>query len=75
MSVLISRGGIELNGTTAVNITIPDITLDCRIILRSISDRMVGMVIVSAITVGVGFSLASTSPSDIGQTVMFDVIR
>ena len=75
MSELIARGGIELNGTERVTVTIPEITADCRVILRSISDRMTGLVIVSELTIGSGFSLASTSPADVGQTVMFDVVR
>lgn len=75
MSQLVARGGIELNGTERVTATIPDITADCRVILRSVSDRMTGIVIVSEITIGHGVSLASTSPADVGQTVMFDVVR
>lgn len=75
MAELIARGGIELNGTQRVTVRIPEITADCKIILRSVSDKMTGIVIVSEISVGEGFSLALTSPADIGQTVMFDVVR
>ena len=74
MDILV-RGGIELNGTARVTVTVPEITLTARIRLQSVSGPMNGTIVVSEITPGVGFSLASTSDQDKGQTVMFDVIR
>lgn len=69
----IATGGTELNGINRVEIPIPAITLDCKIVLRSVSAAMKGVVVVSEITAHEGFALSSTSPEDVGMTVYFDV--
>lgn len=73
MSVLVT-GGIELNGTERVEIPVPAITGDNKILLKSVSAAMKGIVVVSEITPGVGFGLSSTSADDVGMTVYFDVL-
>lgn len=73
MSVLVT-GGIELNGTERVEIPVPAITGDSKILLKSVSTAMKGIVVVSEITPGVGFGLSSTSADDVGMTVYFDVL-
>ena len=66
-------GSIALAGTSRAEISIPSITLEHKIRLKTVSAAMTGVVVVSEITPGAGFALSSTSPNDVGMLVYFDV--
>lgn len=74
MLVLVSSG-IELNGLMRVSIPVPSIQASSRLVLKGCSAALSGTLIVSEIIPGVGVGLSSTSPSDVGQTVYFDVVE
>lgn len=72
MEILVS-GSIELNGKTRAQVTVPEITIAHKVFLKMVSSAMKGTVVLSEITPGEGFGLASTSSDDIGMIVYFDV--
>jgi hypothetical protein len=74
MSVVIS-GSVELNGTTRVEITSDLVTSTCRVSLKGSSGQLVGTIVISEITPGVGFGLSSTDPADTGVIVYFDILE
>ena len=74
MSRLVT-GGIELQGLRSVAVTIPDVKPYHQVVLKGVSAPLVGTVILSEITSGVGFDVSSTSPNDAGKTVYFDVVE
>jgi hypothetical protein len=74
MSIHVS-GGVELDGLMRVNVSAPSITPYCQILLKGVSGPISGSIILSEIINQVGFGISSTSPTDVGQTVYFDVIE
>ena len=74
MLVLVSSG-IELNGLMRVSIPCPSILASSRLVLKGVSASLAGTLIVSEIVPGVGIGLSSTSPTDVGQTVYFDIVE
>jgi hypothetical protein len=74
MLVLISSG-IELNGLMRVTIPCDSIQASSRLVLKGVSAALAGTIIVSDIVPGVGVGLSSTSPTDVGQTVYFDIVE
>jgi hypothetical protein len=74
MSVILS-GSITLNGKVRAEIISDKITLTSRVFLKGLSGPIKGTIVISEMTVGVGFGLSSTSEEDINVIVYFDVIE
>ena len=74
MSVVIS-GSVELNGTTRVEIISDLVTSTCHVSLNGSSGPLVGTIVISEITPGVGFGLSSTSENDVNVILYFDVLE
>ena len=74
MSVVID-GSVELRGTERVAIRSDRITATCSVVIKSCTVQLVGQLIISELTPGVGFGLSSTSPEDVKRIVYFDVVE
>jgi len=74
MSIVID-GSIELKGTERVAIRSDRITATCRVVVKSCTVQLVGQLVISELTPGVGFGLSSTSPEDVKRIVYFDVVE
>ena len=74
MSIVID-GSIELKGTERVAIRSDRITATCRVVVKSCTVQLVGQLIISEMTPGVGFGLSSSSPEDVNCIVYFDVVE
>ena len=72
---LVIDGSVELKGTERVAIRSDRITLTCRVVVKSCTVQLVGQLIISELTPGVGFGLSSTSPEDVKRIVYFDVVE
>jgi hypothetical protein len=74
MSVVLT-GSVELNGTNRVEITSDVVKLTSRVFLKGSSGLVKGTIVISEMSPGVGFGLASTSVEDVGVIIYFDVLE
>ena len=74
MSVVLT-GSIELNGTNRVEITSDVVKLTSRVFLKGSSGLLKGTIVISEMSPGVGFGLASTSVEDVSVIIYFDVLE
>ena len=72
MSIVIS-GSIVLDGTTRVEVISDKITATCTVFLKGCSGPILGSIVISEMTPGVGFGMSSTNPNDSGVILYFDV--
>lgn len=74
MSILVT-GGIELQGLVSVAVSVPTIQPYHQVVLKGVSEPLVGTIVLSEITTCVGFDVSSTHPKDTGKTLYFDVVE
>ena len=74
MDILVT-GGIELQGFSSVDVSVPSIRPYHQVIIKGMSVPLKGTIVISDILDASGFSLSSTHPDDKSMIVYFDVVE